>query len=213
LSTIPHYCTILANGKYPEHPIAHKSLARSDFIICCDGAIAALDSDGLTPHKIIGDMDSISPTMVEKYRDILIQDTDQDSNDLEKAIFYSLSQNISKIDIVGATGLREDHTIRNIFLLTKFGSQIKDIRLLTDFGVFQPISDEGTFTSFPGQQVSVFSPDPNLLIESVGLKYPLDKIPLTEIHSGTLNESISDKFSISAPNGVVIVFTTYKGKS
>ena len=50
---------ILANGDFPSHPISLGKLQDAQTIICCDGAVNHLVKNGMEPHYILGDMDSI----------------------------------------------------------------------------------------------------------------------------------------------------------
>lgn len=186
---------ILANGAFPKSQKLLDLLDSSQQIICCDGAVNKLIKSGREPHIIIGDLDSVEANHKDRYQNILVQINDQNTNDLSKAINWCLAQNIKDVIILGATGEREDHTIGNIGLLTEYHKKI-NVRILTDNGVFIPISKSTVFKSKVGQQVSIFSMSPQLQISSVGLKYPLQKLALKSWWMGTLNEAISDEFRI-----------------
>jgi thiamine pyrophosphokinase len=112
---------------------------------------------------------------------------------------------------MGATGEREDHTIGNISLLTEYHKKVK-VKILTDNGVFIPISRSTTFQSKEGQQVSIFSLDPTIKITSSGLKYPLQNLALKAWWMGTLNEALSNEFRIEFEEETqVIVFMLEMG--
>ena len=63
---------ILAKGDYPTHPIPLRILKDAKTIICCDGAVNILETNEIVPDFIMGDMDSISPDLKDKYSDIII---------------------------------------------------------------------------------------------------------------------------------------------
>jgi len=187
---------IIANGAFPKSKKILDLLDSAQQIVCCDGATNKLLNAGFEPHIIIGDLDSVDEVYKTKYQDILIHISDQDTNDLTKAINWCVSQNIDEVLILGATGEREDHTIGNIALLTEYNKKIK-VKMLTDYGVFIPISKSTTFKAQAGQQVSIFSMNPNAKISSQGLKYPLRDIALKGWWMGTLNEALSNEFRIN----------------
>jgi thiamine pyrophosphokinase len=201
---------ILANGKYPVHEVPLRHLREAHLIICCDGAAKKLAAHGLEPGAIIGDLDSVPPSIRKKYHKIMIADTDQDTNDLTKAVNWCVSKGIREVAIVGATGLREDHTLGNISLLADYSSMLK-VTMLTDTGSFIVIDPGTIVTSVPGQQVSVFSLDPAMGITSSGLRYPLNNLRLHSWWRGTLNEAAGDHFSLEFENGRVIIFMEYPG--
>ena len=199
---------ILANGTFPSHLIPLARLHAADMIVCCDGAAEKLVANGLEPGIIIGDLDSVSPELRERYRNILVQDTDQETNDLTKAVNWCIAAGIGEVTIIGATGIREDHTLGNISLLADYSSRI-DAVMLTDTGSFRAYDRSVTIDSHPGQQVSLFSIDPLLKVTSAGLKYPLNNLTLHSWWRGTLNESEGDSFSLEFVSGQLILFTEY----
>ena len=187
---------ILANGSFPKATYLLQILDSAKQIICCDGAVNKLVDSGREPSLIIGDLDSVNPDIKERFSDRLICVKDQNTNDLTKAVNWCLSQSIDDILILGATGEREDHTIANIFLLSKYQDLLK-VRMLTDKGVFIPISETSVLDAFVGQQISIFSQTYDVEISSEGLKYPLHNLKLDACWMGTLNEAVSPQFKIS----------------
>jgi thiamine pyrophosphokinase len=199
---------VLANGQYPYHKVPVRYLQEAGLIVCCDGAAEKLVAHGMEPGIITGDLDSVSPELKRKYKSILVTDADQETNDLTKAVKWCVSQGINEIAILGATGLREDHTIGNISLLADYSRGIK-VTMFTDTGFFRVFDRTVTIDSFPGQQVSLFSPDPGLAVTSSGLRYPLHNLRLTSWWRGTLNEAAGDSFNLTFENGRIIVFMKY----
>ena len=199
---------ILANGSYPSHSVPLKLLASADLIVCCDGAAEKLVSHGLEPGAIVGDLDSVSPALKEKYGKVLYADNDQETNDLTKAVKWCLSKGINEAAIVGATGLREDHTLGNISLLAEYSHDMK-VKLYTDTGIFESFDRTVTLESFPGQQVSVFSITPETAITSEGLRWTLHDLKLRNWWKGTLNEALGDHFTLTFPLGQILVFREY----
>jgi len=201
---------ILADGEFPTHEIPSRKLQNASMIVCCDGAAAKLLSCDITPGFIVGDMDSLDLSLREKYRNIIIESDCQQTNDLTKAFNHSLSLNPSRIIILGATGLREDHTLGNISLLSDYSLMSSvSVELWTNSGRFIPVNSGGIFYAAKGSQVSIFALDCNLKIESIGLKYPLDNVVFDNWWRGTLNESIEDSFELKFDKGRVLLFITY----
>jgi thiamine pyrophosphokinase len=199
---------ILANGSFPAHPVPLARLHEADLIVCCDGAAEKLVAHGLEPGIIIGDLDSVSPELRKRYKKILIRDPDQETNDLTKAVNWCVTSGIREVAILGATGIREDHTLGNISLLADYSSRI-DAVMLTDTGSFRVYDHSVTIDSHPGQQVSLFSLAPSLKVTSSGLKYPLNNLTLQSWWRGTLNEADGDRFALDFNGGLIIVFQQY----
>lgn len=203
------YTVIIAKGEFPTHLSPLSCIQSANNIICLDGALKACVENNIIPNAIIGDGDSISTELKEQYAHLLHIYTDQETNDLTKAITFCTEKGIKNIKIVGATGKREDHTIGNIFLLLEY-MLLANVEMITDYGIFTPIISTNEFVSFPGQQVSIFNID-NTSITSHNLKYPLKEYVLDNLWMGTLNESTSENFTVET-NGRTIVYRTHKGK-
>jgi len=199
---------IIANGRFPKSEIPLGYLNSADKIVCCDGAVQDLVDYGLEPSAIVGDMDSITKGLKEKYYGILHPENDQDSNDLTKAVKYCVTHGFTDIVILGATGRREDHTLGNISLLVDY-SEYVSIRMVTDTGIFIPVNSGERIRSWPGQQVSIFSFTCNMGITSENLKYPIKDLILENLWTGTLNESTSDYFRLSFYEGRLIAFLEF----
>ncbi len=200
---------ILADGTFPQHSVPLDYLRKAERIICCDGSAENAVAAGLIPFAIVGDMDSLSNEMRSRFSDIINKDTEQETNDLTKAVKWCYNAGYRDIIITGATGKREDHTIGNISLLTEY-AKIVNVSMVTDTGVFLPFLKSCRVDSFPGQQISVFSIDPATQITSAGLRYPLTKKHLGNWWEATLNEVLDDSFTLDFETGRVIVFLAYE---
>jgi thiamine pyrophosphokinase len=199
---------VLADGAFPEHEIPLECLRNASRIICCDGAAGSLLKFGLKPFAIVGDCDSLEPAVLRKYSDRIFKDTDQETNDLTKAVKWCSEKGYKDIVILGATGKREDHTVGNISLLAEY-AQFMNVKMVTDNGIFYPALKSSMFESEPGQQISVFSISSETEITSSGLKYPLKNRKLGNWWEATLNEALGDHFELKFEEGKVIVFMEF----
>lgn len=207
----PHI-VILAAGDFPGREAPLAALREADVRICCDSATEALVEAGMEPDRIIGDMDSLSAAYRARYAGIITHITEQDDNDLTKAFHLALTLDPGRITIVGATGKREDHTLGNVSLLLDYAREAScPVEMLTDFGRFEAIFDTTALPSAPGQQISIFSFDNSLKITSAGLKYPTDEVRFDTLWKATLNEALSDTFTLtlSHPSGVLLFFADH----
>lgn len=199
---------ILADGMFPEHPVPLALLKSGRSIVCCDGATMKLVAAGLEPTIVIGDMDSLIPEYKITFADRLIHDPDQETNDLTKAVDFCAKNGVKKAFILGATGLREDHTLANISLLALYSAKL-EIEMYTNTGYFIPVSETMLLKSFPGQQISIFSLTPQTSLTLKNLKYPLENRSLLSWWEGTLNEALGDWFGLEFTNGKFLVYLLY----
>lgn len=202
-------CTVIvADGNFPHHDIPLGYLRNAERIICCDGSAQNLILAGMQPEAIVGDLDSLNNDLSNRLADRIFLDESQDTNDLTKAVSWCSEKGYKDIVIVGATGKREDHTLGNISLLAEY---IKDVNvfMVTDTGILRPFLTSSEISSFPGQQVSIFSIDPETEVTSYGLRYPLNRTKIKNWWVATLNEALGDSFSLEFKAGRVIVYLKF----
>ena len=204
---------ILANGEPPRHAAPRAALAAADALVACDGALAAARALGREPDYVVGDGDSLAAADRTALGARLVLDAEQDTNDLCKAFRFIKSLPRTgggklSVRIVGATGLREDHALANIFHLVDFTEEIPDTSILTNSGTFTAVRGEMAFPCRAGDAISVFAPSPFAHVSSHGLEWPLDGIDLTQLWRGTLNRTTGDSFTLNA-NRPILLYRPY----
>lgn len=188
---------ILANGEFPTHPLPLSILKESNSIVCCDGAAVKLVQLGLKPLAIVGDLDSLPHHFKERYGEIIHQDRGQEDNDLSKAFRFVQRYSPKEITILGATGKREDHTLGNISLLAEYAELCSaKIEMVTNSGQFTLARESGSYPSYRGMQLSLFSMECKQEVISQGLKHPLEGVKFDTLWKATLNETIGESFTL-----------------
>ncbi len=233
---LPHFSdnvpvALLAAGEYPAGAVTSHILKSAEKVVCCDGAAAGYVSKEGLPFAVVGDCDSLPDSLRASFPDIVHCDPDQETNDLTKAVKFCVSQGLANITILGAAGLREDHTLANISLMAEYVMMpgVESVRMVTESMVLDavvPAVAEGyfeacsryekeclfpvlepqrfVFESIPGQQISLFTPIPGVRITTCGLVYPLDGARLKGWWHGTLNESAADNFAVTATGPAIV---------
>ena len=201
---------LLAKGEIPQGKIPLAILGNARQIVCCDGAVDNLIKLGFEPTAIVGDCDSISGELLQRFKNRIHPDKDIEYNDLNKALRYYNSLGISKIALLGGFGLREDHALANVGIMMMFAREkAMDLVMVTNYGVFTPIFNSISFNSYPGQQISVFSFSEDTELTFSGLKYPVIKRKFKHLWEGSLNEALSDNFSVQFEKGTVLVYRAF----
>lgn len=200
---------IIANGECPTHPTAVELLRTADHVVCCDGALRHLVALGITPTVVVGDGDSISEALYAQYKHLYQTDASTEYNDLTKAYNYCRQQGWNDIAVVGASGLRDDHALANLALLVRHAREFRTF-MVSNHGIFTPISKTTEFPSEKGQQVSVFNFTPGTRLTFHGLRYPVEKRCFHELWEGALNESLGAKFTIEMNDpGEILVYQAF----
>lgn len=115
---------LFANGELNRGLMLDRLLDSLDSprVICADGGALHARALGLTPHTIIGDLDSLSADQVAEFKaagaKIIQHPRVKDETDLELALRHCRQAGATKVFILGALGGRFDQTIANILLLT-----------------------------------------------------------------------------------------------
>ena len=196
-----HRTVILAAGDFPRKGgAAWKLLAAAKRVVACDSAADAYRRRFRKwPDVIIGDLDSFSRPNLIPDPCSLIPVSDQDTNDLEKAMAYCAKRGWRDPVVVGATGKREDHTLGNVFRALDYGCEI-----VTDTGRFVPVCGKASFKVAKGAAVSVFAPDPKTRMTSKGLEWPLDGVRFRNLYCATLNRTTGTRVVLTATRPVSV---------
>ena len=207
---LSHYPTVIVgNGETPQGEIPLLFLQRAQFIVCCDGALDKLLHIGIKPNIVIGDCDSISEEKRQQFQDIIIEDQDEEYNDLQKALKYCMKQQLGPVAVLGASGLRDDHQLANLSILNMYSAKM-DLIMVSNYGLFSFISEDTTFASLPGQEVSVFSFDGQAIFSFEGLQYPVHNRRFTQLWEGSLNKALGEHFTVKISGGRGLVYREYR---
>lgn len=141
--------------------------------------------------------------------------TEQDSNDLSKALRFVLStyRDITSITILGATGKREAHTIGNLSLLMEYEKRYHfwekgiETQMVSDYSTAFAVGDSCRLQVGEGRAVSLFTCDPGLKVRSEGLEWPLDEVVFDNWWRATLNRATADEIvlNLSHPAPLLII--------
>ena len=188
---------ILCDGAFPTEPYPLYLLDSAEGVVCCDGALKRWveHNPSARPLAVVGDMDSVPEDLKERYKAYLYPESEQDYNDLTKAMRWVLREHpeVQEITILGATGLREDHTIGNLGLLMEYTRMFdlgeRRVSMVSDYGTAFAITDSCDLHLGEGRRISLFSADNSLKISSEGLQWPTDEVVFDAWWKATLNRT------------------------
>ncbi|HDY75986.1 MAG TPA: thiamine diphosphokinase [Candidatus Marinimicrobia bacterium] len=200
---------ILANGRFPTHPIPLSILDKAGTVICTDGSADTLIELDRTPHVIIGDLDSIK-LKNDEFKGLWIPAPDQNKTDLQKTLEWCLINGLKNVVVLGTMGKREDHSLGNLYILAEF-SQKMDVHFVADYSCIYCFKGMQSFKSTNGQLISIVAIKPVKSISTKGLKYPLIQEPLLPECNGISNEAEGEEFMIDTSEPIWLFINHMNG--
>jgi thiamine pyrophosphokinase len=153
---------IFANGELSDPSGVRDLLRPDDLIIAADGGTHHALAVGVSPHIVIGDLDSLSPDVQAQAEAagarIIHFAPRKDETDLELALLHAAQVGATKIIILAALGGRLDQTIANLLLLTLPELRGIDVRIVEGHqaAFLIPAGDNGVLIEGqPGDTVSL----------------------------------------------------------
>lgn len=205
-------CIIIANGKSPSKKFVDYFYSKGfNTIICADGGANSAKKLGIVPDFIIGDLDSISLSTLQYFKNssTIIQIKRQNDTDVEKCLKFAIKKGFKEAVLLGVTGDRLDHTICNLGIVIKFFNKIQ-IYLTAESSFLSPINNDITIKSEIGETISIYCFDKKTRITSIGLKYRLNKTALPfGVRESTSNVSISNVVKLKISGGIVFVIRDF----
>jgi thiamine pyrophosphokinase len=206
---------ILCDGRKPPKSKIIACAGQADLFIAADGGANIAHKLGLIPDFIIGDLDSYSPITGMDESVTVIRDSDQETNDLEKALTLAIDHEVSSTHVFGAFGRRPDHALKNLSVLKKFNNRFTELKFIDNYGEMFLLPKKFT-TSLPAGIIVSLIPLSGTVegITTTGLKYSLQNEPLTiGLRDGTSNETVDEIIEITYEKGDLLFFITSKNES
>ncbi len=213
---------IFLHGSYPvEYAEFYRQAITQDksdrLVIAADGGLLLFNSLGLKPHLIIGDFDSVSPDILEKFSDVEIIrfPTRKDATDGELAIRAALERKCEDIELYGAIDTRyeTDHLLANLLLLklarrlmpkTATANNVRAIDHRQRIYLLE--HEEVQLNGKPGDFVSVIPLSEKIVLSIAGVEWELNKREVIMGSTWTLrNQFASHSADITVAGTALVV--------
>ncbi len=207
--TGPEIVLIVAGGDVDREAL-RRAASRARWILAADGGAAHLRAIGVTPHRVIGDLDSMDPETLAWLEQlgapIERHPVDKDATDLELALEYARKLG-GAIRVFGAWGSRLDQTVASLLLLAHPRWAGWDIRFVGVEREAFVLQGEGWIEGEPGDRVSLIpliGDAEGVTLE--GLFYPLQEgvLPFGST-LGISNRMIAPRAHIRVRRGLLLV--------
>ncbi|MDR2667118.1 MAG: thiamine diphosphokinase [Holosporales bacterium] len=168
-------------------------------IIAADGGANELRPIGIKPDLIVGDLDSVHPSILSEIRHLKIDE--QDSSDFQKAVQYIVKNSLTPSIVCGINGGYLDHILNNIgvFMSTNF--------TLYDENVIGSVLKKGKYQfSFQRDtKLSIFG-IPRCRISTTGLRWNLTDTTLSFPQcNSSFNRASSNEILINIAYGAALM--------
>ena len=202
----PHSAFVICNGEPPSRRLAKRLARNADIIVAADGGANAARRLGITPHIIIGDLDSVSRSTREFFSSALVfRVKRQDNTDLEKALDYLVDRNVNDVTIICATGRRIDFTFGNFSVAWNYTSSMR-LTFVGDGWRANPVTSPSQFSAPPKTTVSLIPFGHCSGITLKGLQYPLSNATMRVGEIGVSNVVKKSPFRVKVKCGKMLVF-------
>lgn len=202
---------ILAEGDLLSSALKERLPAQC-LAIAVDGGLKQAVPLELMPQWVVGDLDSIEPSLLQHYVRLgtVVEQhpTEKDYTDLELALQLAQREGCTKAIILGGFGGEVDHFFCNGLLLASENYGSLEIEWWSDAYRVVSVRSQATFFGKSGDKLSLLALGGVASgIVSSGLKWPYEGSGLQPFSShGLRNEFLSIEVSLSVKQGCLLAF-------
>ncbi|MCZ7541465.1 MAG: thiamine diphosphokinase [Anaerolineae bacterium] len=177
----PARALVFANGDLHDGPAVRRALREGAgaLVVAADGGARLALACALTPHLVVGDMDSLSEGELADLRArgaaIRRVAAEKDETDLELALLAAVEHGAAWVRVLGAAGGRLDQMLANVLLLTLDALAGRDARLVAGRQTLWLIGPgDHALDGAPGDTISLIPLGGDARgVRTEGLRYPL----------------------------------------
>jgi len=199
-------CYIVGAGEFVSRGLEPQD---GDYVIAADGGLRALESAGIRPDLLMGDLDSLGNHPLPSGIPLEQFPVEKDDTDTGIALAQGYAMGYRDFALYGCGGGRTDHLLANLQSMCRYSKRGCSVRLiakdydayaLTNGSMVLPMREAGTI-------VSIFCHgDKAEGVTLRGLYYPLNNYTLTCDHPlGVSNQHTEATAEITVQNGTLLI--------
>lgn len=204
-------CVIMANGDYGDTENYRWLVEEADVILCADGGANYAYEMGVVPAHIVGDMDSILPSVRDYFEEHKVPlkkyPRRKDFTDTQLILDMAEELGASEIIFIGSLGKRLDHTLSNLYCGAELALRGKKIWHYTPDCSVYLVNKEITVAGEIGDTVSVLAlSDMARGVYEEGFEYPLENVVLEKWNPYAISNVLKEeKGVIKVKEGILLV--------
>jgi len=177
----------------------------ADYIIAADNGLEILNRFDITPDLIIGDLDSVSPSLLQKYSYIPIEKHPRKKNltDSELSIQKAIEMNPKEIILLSMTGNYFDHSYAAIINLFRNYHEHINMKIITSNAIIFPITKQISLANLKGRRFSLFPLSLVKQFSMTGAEYSFSKSNLTLTDYSISNVIVNNRLEINFKKGIL----------
>ena len=209
---------VVANGQIEDSEGLADAVGPDTLVVCADGGTANALALGLTPHVVIGDLDSIGPDLRRELQnkgvEFIAYPPRKDETDTELALRYCVARGAESILFIGALGRRLDHSLANLLLLADPAWRSIPIRIVDGPTTIQLCASHCDIIGQPGDIISLLPLGGDAKgVRTEGLEYPLnDETLFFGPARGMGNVMLTHHATVTLREGLLLVIHVKKAK-
>jgi len=211
--TTTELTVVIVIGGLPPLPSVVAALPPHDFAIAADSGLHGARALGLKIDAVIGDMDSVDPTILSDAQNsgaaIERSHCDKDATDTELALLHAVARGATKIVVVTGGGGRLDHQLGVLNVLLHPALSAARVEMFWDTAHVIALRghSSATITGRIGEEVGLLAMGGAATgITTSGLRWALDcEILASHSTRGVSNELIAREATVSLQTGNLFI--------
>jgi thiamine pyrophosphokinase len=181
---------------------------RADEVLAADGGANHLARIGVRPSAVVGDLDSIRPSVRGWLgEERIVARPSQEATDLDKTLAFAFDERgATAATVLAATGGRLDHALENLSLLVRWSGR-GEVEGWDAGARIVPVAGRVRIATRPGQVVSLLPLGRCQRVWGENLHWPLAGEPLDlATRTSVSNRATGESIEVCVAGGALLVF-------
>lgn len=212
---------VVAGGAEPSLAV-QSALPIHDYCVAADSGADHALAIGIVPNLVVGDLDSISPVVLDQLESGLLAEVEierhpeaKDMTDLELALRRAIESSPDRVVVVGLDGGRPDHYLANLLAvsspdlaLSNLSGDDPEIEALLGTTRLSVVRSQKTLSGRPGELLTLLPVHGAVTgISLSGVEFPLSNETLESGSArGVSNVLARDSAELTVGSGTLLVF-------
>jgi len=208
------HAVIVLGGELPGPALLRSCAEECDLTIAADRGLAAFARAGLMPDLLVGDMDSVDASLLERFGGVEQRRLNciKDDTDGVDAMDIAIARGAQRITLLGALGGRLDHALANLMLLVRAQNHGVSAQILDESVRIIRVDGSAVLHGAKGDTVSLLPLGQAEGVSLEGFFYPLSDHTLNSDHPlGVSNVVTHEEARVSVRTGDLLLFHHYGG--